>query len=267
MKKKVKRLFFAFKVEAPFYEKIYPARHLDKEDIHVTIVFIGNWPIEKYQEIKKNIPLSPFSFAPSAIGDKLLLLPFDNPSCMTMHLTLRDEEKKKLEDFRCILINYIASFDIQIELRPLLLHTTLARKPFDASIWLKHFKKVPILLTKFCLYESVGQLKYNILWEQNLMRPFEEVDHTAGIAFAIYGHCIQDLYINAQMALSFLNPDFTQFINYKKIDSLEKIIHELNKTISLVNIEQRCPIKAISMHGNIEKTEKNLLKWLMIADI
>lgn len=268
MEEKVKRLFFAFKVIIPPFDEPLPyGKVLEDGDLHATLVFMGQVSHKKYNDIIKEIPKAPFSQALFGIFDELLFLPTYSKNVVAYHILLDKEDNTKVELFKEALTDYLKKLDLSIDSKPLLLHTTLARKPFDEGLWQQHFQKRPLLLTSFCLYESLGNRKYKPLYEQKFHPLFEEVYHTADIAYTVYGHNLDELYINAQRAISFWVANFFLFFNTKKIDSLDDIIYYLNQTLSIMDIEMGCPLKAVSMHGQIEKAENNLLKWQMIIDV
>ena len=53
--------------------------------------------------------------------------------------------------------------------------------------WLDHFTPLPFFVKAIHLYQSLGNLQYQSLWESPLLSPFEELEHTADIAFLIRG--------------------------------------------------------------------------------
>ena len=78
-------------------------------------------------------------------------------------------------------------------------HVTLARKPYAIQDWKESFQKLPLYVKNINLYESLGYSKYKALWTFPILAPFDEIEHTADIAFRVRGN----LFLHAQLALSF----------------------------------------------------------------
>lgn len=91
----------------------------------------------------------------------------------------------------------------EIEKRKFFPHVSIARSPFEKNQWKKVFSERPFLIRALHLYESVGGLHYVPQWTRPFIPAFEEVKHTTGKAFHIYGENLQQIYTNAQVALAF----------------------------------------------------------------
>jgi hypothetical protein len=117
------------------------------------------------------------------------------------------------------------------------------------------------------LYKSMGNLEYQSLWEMPLLPPFEELEHTADLAFHIRGSTVQQLHTHAQLALAFKFPPLVSCFTQKTQNSLKEIIISLNEMISQADMEFGCPFKAVSFHGEIKEDAQKLLHWNMIVDV
>jgi len=151
--------------------------------------------------------------------------------------------------------------------RAFLPHVTLARTPFDSKEWMKTFHEIPMMITSFNLYESMGNLTYMPRWRFPLVPPFIEIEHTADIAFHIYGISIQHLYQHAQVALAFKYPPLLAFLKpFQKVENLDELIIALNKLISQADSIIGCPFKAVSFHDVLTESNNQLI-WEMIVDV
>jgi hypothetical protein len=117
------------------------------------------------------------------------------------------------------------------------------------------------------LYESVGNLMYESLWSFPLIAPFEEMEHTADIAFLIRGENLRQLYKNARIALAFR---FPKLLNYdtpmEYIADLDDIVIALNSIVTQADAEEGCPYKAVSFHGHLIQNA-GYFSWEMIVDV
>lgn len=138
-------------------------------------------------------------------------------------------------------------------------HVTLPRKPCDEEKWKSSFRPLPLFVKNINLYESLGFSKYKVLWQYPLHAPFEEIEHTADIAFIVRG----DLFLHAQLALAFYFPPMLRYYDSRKITDFDAIVAALNAILAKVDGEIGCLFKAISFHG----TEKPTEEWEMIVDV
>ena len=145
-------------------------------------------------------------------------------------------------------------------------HLTCARKPFEEKTWQEHFHLLPFQLGNLVLYESLGHSKYQSLWQYQLIKPFQEVEHIADIAFEIHGISFLQLYQNALTALCFRFPLMTgKFSERKEFQTLDEVIEELNMDFARLDAEIGIPFKAVSYHGDFE--DKEIKKWKMVVDV
>ena len=111
----------------------------------------------------------------------------------------------------------------------------------------------------------MGDLKYEPIWSYPLLKPFEEIDHTADLAFLIRGENLQQLYQNAHLALSFSHPPFIKYIKEDPLENLDSVIRTLNRSLKELDQEEGAPFKAVSYHGSI--SVQDTLLWEMIIDV
>ncbi len=96
-------------------------------------------------------------------------------------------------------------------------HITIARAPFEKEAWKKEFSPLPLILTDLHLYESKGNLEYVSLWKHSLQTPFEEIEHTADIAYHVYGESFAQLFSMHKWLLPSRSRRFFPFFHKKQI--------------------------------------------------
>ena len=174
----------------------------------------------------------------------------------------------KRKNFINVLKDWLKKKDILFNTRSFYPHVSVSRNPFLIKEWKHHFKKIPVIFTEVNLYKSEENLVYNKIWSHKLLPPFEEIDHTADFAFNIYGSNFKQILLNAQIALSFKFNLFLKYLNNKYTpSSLDDIIIFLNDIITKMDLNEGCPVKAVSFHGDIKEEKNNILKWRMIIDV
>lgn len=259
------RLFFGIDIHAPWPENFPEGRVLAEADLHLTLAFLGEVEEKKVSELAE-CPLPSFLLAPFGYLDKCLFLPKkEEPRVVSWHLQWKDSA---VSSFQKILVQWLAEKDFSVSTKPWLSHVTVCRAPFNAEEWQSTFQPLPCYAKAFHLFESLGHSTYRSLCSKPFQAPFEEIEHTADIAFAVYGNDLSSLYEHAALALSFVHPPFFSYVEKPSFfSSLEDIIIELNRILSLADAEIGCPFKAVSFHGEIEMTDNGLMKWEMIVDV
>ncbi len=272
--KKTKRLFFGFHLDAPWPLQLPKGRIIASHFRHMTLAFLGEMPFDQIEPLFAQFPKPTFSIGPTGIFDRVIFLPKHFARVVAWHMQWM-EDAEVMESFQKTLALWLHEKNLLPpgKERPFLPHATICRKPFSRSVWARHFSSIPFMVTGFHLYESLGDLQYSSLWEYPLLLPFEEIPHTADLAFKIRGKDFSDLYLHAQIALLFTFPKLTPTICKKEpFSSLEEVIARLNKWISYVDQTMGSPIKAISYHGDaILCTDSvrahTFLEWEMIVDV
>lgn len=263
----MKRLFFGIEVKAPWIDPFPKGRILDENQRHLTLAFLGNVSFEKLLNELSEIPIPSFKIGYTGYFDKTLFLPNHRPNVVAwgMHFF---GDISKLYEYQKELTRWLDELDYSMDKRPWLPHVTLARRPFNLQEWEKYFSLLPFTTTRIHLFESKGNLNYESLWNYPLHPPFIELDHTADIAFMIYGNSFTEIYHNALTALAFKEAHIIEFIKEnEKIESVEDIIYHLNHAIALTDSQKRCSLKAVSYHGEIFKNKDNIYEWEMIVDV
>lgn len=98
-------------------------------------------------------------------------------------------------------------------------------------------------------------------------QPFEEIEHTADIAFIVRGQSMQEIGAHAQQALCEKFPELTVYKQpFSDNITLDDIIIGLNEMITRADIAEGCGLKAISFHGDVHR-ENEILTWEMILDV
>ena len=179
------------------------------------------------------------------------------------------ENSKSLRDFQQELLKWLKdnNFSCQNGDREFLPHVTLCRQPFSPQEWHQKFTPLPLMTKNIHLYESLGHSRYQSCWTYPILAPFEEIDHTADIAFLIKGYSFRQLHQHAQIALAFKYPPLLSYLSPTLENvQIDDIIMDLNHSIGLADQEIGCPLKAVSFHDKLNKVD-NLFTWEMIVDV
>lgn len=235
-------LFFGMEVSSPWPDEFPPGRKLLEADRHLTLAFMGKAEVPDLQ----TFPKPPFSIGFGGIFDEPLFL----GHVVAWHIQWLENGlpayQKTLVEWLGIKNNFLA-------------HVTLARRPFKKTAWKEAFEPLPMFVKNINLYKSLGYSKYEILWQYPLKAPFDEIEHTADLAFLIR----KDHYLHAQLALAFHFPPMIHYFDFRKITDLNEIITALNGLIANADSEIGCPFKAVSFHGTRNENDE----WEMIVDV
>lgn len=262
-----KRLFFGFEVHAPWPEELPAGRLLAEKDRHMTVAFLGDVSYQKVISLLTSIPKPPLKVGLAGYFDRCLLLPERHPHVVAWHQQWWDESTT-LQAFQSELIYWLQgkgfSFSHPDSFLP---HVTVCRAPFLKEKWLKSFVSLPFYIKDFHLYESLGSLTYKPIWSYPLMPPFEELEHTADIAYLIRGDSVKQIHRHAHTALAFRFPSLLPYFSeVKEVSSLDDVVIALNECVTRIDEEIGCPFKAVSFHGDLLEDEHGL-KWEMIVDV
>ncbi len=266
--KNEKRLFFAFVVETNWPG--FPEEHklITQENRHLTVLFLGNQDFDRLESLIDKMPK--LSDEISVVGqfNKCIFLPQKEPRLVAWQIDFF-EKIYLLKEFQKKMFLFFKEngFDIKNK-NNFLPHITICRNQFDKQQWEESFKALPLYIKGLHLFESLGNSQYKSVWQKEFIKPFEEIHHTADIAYIVKGKGFDDLLLNAFTALSFKD---NQFLNYKyllkKASSIDDVIINLNELITKAEIEgKHLPFKAVSFHSDIE-TKDNILHWEMIVDV
>jgi len=258
------RLFFALKTEAPWPDSWPEGRVIDEEFRHDTLAFLKSTSFEDLKRILPTFPKPPSQVAPSGRFVSCKLLPEKTPRVVAFEV---DWLEKAILDFREEIAGWLKSGGISIDPRPWLSHVTVCRTPFEQDPWIEAFHPLPLYSSSIHLYESLGYSKYKSLWNLDFHPPFTEIEHTADLAFCIYGRDIWQIYVNAFTALCFEAPELTPYFVEQGVNSVVEIVMLLNDAVHELDRHIGCPFKAVSFHGEIRELEPNLFKWEMIVDV
>lgn len=263
----IKRLFFGVEVLSPWPEHYPKGRLLDPAHRHMTLAFLGNVEYQKVADLLPSFPTPSFKVGLAGSFNKPLFLPERHPHVVAWHAEWLDDPQHFLE-WQKTLSKWLKDHGFSINERDFLPHVTVCRSPFYPREWKKAFSPLPYISKDIHLFESVGNLQYVPCWSVPIRSPFEEIEHTADIAFVVRAENIDQLHNHAQIALAFRFPKLLSFLqHHEKITSLEDSIIALNEIISRADGEIGCPYKAVSFHGELFQESDGTLKWEMIVDV
>lgn len=267
MTEEIKRLFFGIEVTAPWPSDYPKGRMLDESHRHLTLAFLGNMPVTPLQSQLESFPKAAMRVGSVGYFDDCLILPPRHPNVVAWH-THWLEETQSVAQFHHQVNDWLMQHDYPIDKREWNPHVTICRKPFDPLAWKKAFIPLPFYTSSIHLFESVGELHYLPIWSDEIKPPFEEIDHTADMAFIIRAESLFQLYCHAFTALAFKAPEFLNFFNAEySFNSLDDIIIALNHLVTRVDSVVGSPLKAVSFHGKIVTLPNDLLQWEMIVDV
>lgn len=266
-----KRVFLGLEIEAPWPMKLPKGRLLDEKHRHVTLAFLGSVDWIRLQSSLGHFPHPDFQIGPSGKFSRCLFLPPRHPHVVAWEAEWMDDfDKKQIPAFQKQLVEWLKSETFHPDDRhsEWLPHMTMARSPFDFHEWKSSFMELPFISRNIHLYESMGHSHYEPRWTFPFLAPFDEIEHTADIAFKVRGETIEQLFKNAFLAMSFHYPQALAY--YAKPDSLkgvDDIVQGLNALITKIDGDIGMPLKAVSYHGEITTALKNTLEWEMIIDV
>lgn len=263
-----KRLFFGLEAFAPWPQNLPTGRLLKENQRHLTIAFLGNVDFFKLKNILNSFPIPSFKVGLSGKLDKCLFLPKKTPTVVAWHVDWM-EEASALNLYQRALIAWLQYQGFNPDdNKDFLPHVTICRAPFAKEEWEQTFVPLPVIVQTIHLYESLGNLEYQSIWTFPLHPPFQEIEHTADIAFNIYGENLSQLQKHAFTALTFKFPQLLEFFKLLKTPlSLDELIANLNHIVALADVAVGCPFKAISYHGEINENADETITWEMIVDV
>lgn len=268
MSSEEKRLFFGLEILSPWPKEMPQGRSLAESDRHLTLAFLGQTDYTALKAILSSLPKPPFSVGFVGRFDQCLFLPERTPRVVAWHAEWL-EDSSPLELFQKELVKGLKEhgFPIANSDREFLPHVTLCRQPFSVKEWKQGFRSLPFMTKSLHLYESLGHSHYAPCWTYPIPAPFDEIEHTADIAFSIRGNTFAQLHRHAQIALAFKFPAILPYLSLAKgEESIEDIVIDLNRSIGLADQEVGSPLKAVSFHDKLTKSDQ-LWAWEMIVDV
>ncbi|NGX34607.1 MAG: RNA 2',3'-cyclic phosphodiesterase [Candidatus Anoxychlamydiales bacterium] len=269
MKKDTKRVFFGFEVFSNWLQTPDEKKVISENNRHITLLFLGENKILDIEFFLNNIPLLDLKTAPVGFFDEILFLPKNHPRLIAYKANFMDKEKR-IQKFQKNIFDFFKNknFEIKQNKDNFLPHITVCRNEFNIDEWKKSFEPFAFYVKSFNLFESLGNSEYKNLWKKEFIKPFEEIPHTADIAFEIKGETFLDLLHSAFIALSFKENKFLKYYKeLKNVISIDDVIINLNELVTKAEIDGiHMPFKAISFHSDI-KREDNILSWEMIVDV
>ncbi len=260
-----KRVFLGIEIEAPWPE-LPKGRCLDPLHRHLTLAFVGAAPLEQLECFLRNFPPPLFQIGFAGRFDKCVVLPKHHPRVCAWQVEWL-EDVQALLTYRRQCIDQLITCNLSVdEKKAFYPHVTLCRSPFNALEWKESFSPLPFITKQVHLYESLGHSRYQPIKSYAVLPPFEEVEHTADLAFLVRGHSLNNLYIHAVIALAFVYPPLLHFFEVAEMQSLEEVVILLNRIVTQTDSAIGAPFKAVSFHGKLAAAPE-YLEWEMIIDV
>jgi 2'-5' RNA ligase len=256
------RLFIGWECLLSSYSPIIHGRKIDPA--HLTLSFLGNISQKMMQQKLCNLPCFNEKISPCLLADGIIFLPENKPRVAALTFS---HIPKVISEYQTHLSQWIASLGLSIKQSPFFPHVSLIRQPFDEQEMLRWFVPQPVALQSIHLFESVGNLKYEKRATIPLLAPFEEIEHTADLAFIIRGQTMKELYDHAIMALAYKYPPILSLHAPYTPQDLSDLIKNLNHLITRLDLDVGCPLKAVCYSGDIHAKDAKILEWKMIIDV
>ncbi len=258
------RLFVGAKVCALWPKFELQGHYLPEDTRHATLAFLGKADANKLVEELSLLPALSFSVGLGGTFDRALLLPEQDARVVCWHVAWQNQE---LTQFQSQLSHYLETKGYALDSRPWLSHVSVCRSPVHPQQWVDAFYPLACFVDSIHLYESLGHGQYRSLWSRAFHLPFQEIEHTADLAFHIFGENLDRIYENAFLALAFQEPQLCMhWTPHKAIGSLDDVVILLNDAICRLDQTTGSPFKAVSFHGQVELFQCGF-KWEMIVDI
>lgn len=163
-----KRLFFGFKVEAPWPDVLPEGRYLNEEDRHITVAFLGD---TDFVSLKKNLDSCPkpsFHAGLVRMFDQCVFLPKRKANVAAWHIEWFDEVDP-VNTYQKKIVSWLQELGFELKTYDSFLpHTTICRRPFEEKEWEDAFEPLPMMITDLQLYESLGNSKYQVIWKDGV---------------------------------------------------------------------------------------------------
>lgn len=262
-----RRLFFGMEINAPWPPHLPKGRLLDEGHRHLTLAFLGRCDFDKLAPLLKELP--PPTFKVGLVGrfDEILFLPKRYPRVVAYNVDFL-ENNQLVDSYQKALTTALIDKGFQVDTRhEFMKHVTLARSPFNEKSWLKAFTPLPLFATNIHLFESKGHLSYEPLFTWQVLPPFEEIEHTADIAYLVRGESFEALFQHALSALCFWFPPLLSFTARKReYRTIADVVSSLNEIVASADKEIGVPLKAVTQHGEPQKID-SLITWEMVVDV
>lgn len=262
------RLFFGFQIEAAWPKVLPLGRLVAEKERHITALFLGRQDRQKIVSLAETLTELPFAIGPAGVFAQCLLFPHKHPRAVVWTIDWHSAKEPLFAFQRSLQQLFVENSIIQPEDRDFVPHVTLCRPPFHPQGWQKAFKPLPLMICQLHLFESLGHSTYRSLWHRSFLKAYQEIEHTADMAFIICGQTIRELHAHAQLALAHIYPPFITFFSKEPhVETFDDMIAQLNALIAHTDSAIGCPLKAVSYHGQIKQGPKNTLEWEMIIDV
>jgi 2'-5' RNA ligase len=256
-------LFFGAKVVCNWPKSFPEGKVISNANRHITLVYIGKVDEEMFVSILNKIPDCNFQIGSCGFFDGVLFYPKTKPRVCAFNIFWMDE---KVVDFTKNLTESVKSI---CNIEPITsYHLSICRSPQSTSDWQEAFSPRGFYVESIELLKSLGSSEYKCLYEKRFHPPFIEIEHTADLAFSVFGFSFIELYENGFLALGFKDEKIFEF--WKKcsqIDLLEDVVIKLNEAIYRLDEKYGTKLKAVCFHMDVKKSEDLMYVWEMVVDV
>jgi RNA 2',3'-cyclic 3'-phosphodiesterase len=167
-----KRMFFGLEASAPWPQTFPKGRLIEASARHATLAFLGSVNWARLFPLLEEIPKPLFKAGLAAVFDQLLFLPPRHPNVVSLHVDFL-ENTELVQAYQNELCVWLLEnkFTPHKNEQGWLPHVTLARQPFDEASWKERFTPLPVVFRGLSLYESLGNSRYQVLWNFPLPLP------------------------------------------------------------------------------------------------
>ena len=249
-------LFFGFEVQTPFVETLLKDQMGKMQISPLPFLFFQESVCQKVDDLVCKMPEPSFRVGPIALAEAAPSI--SNHILGNVQLCMKRFGADLIGPYQKLLRHYFIQEGCQMN-----------KKNYTKQIFWKGpslfsqkiediFHPFPFYFLNFHLYKRCEKRRYVRIWTHDFLPPFKEVESGN---FILYGESFQQIFLNAQIALSFKFPAFTAFIDDKyRVRNLHdggvRLMTLIYKVCDAIKIPIR---KAIFPdHG---KQEKGLLKW------
>lgn len=247
--------FFGFEIHSPFIEVFSYNKIGEKGSPFLPFLSFEETIFQKVCALLDYVPHPFFQVGPVALLETCFLL--RNRTLENLTLQIRRFGVDLIQPYQKLLHTYFIQEGCQPDRVPLT--QSIVCKPVSFLQKSRtNGEQFPLYLLKLHLYKRCEEERYISIWTRPLLPPFKEVKQGN---FILYGENFQQIFLHAQIALSFKFPAFTPFIDdtyqvRNLHDGGVRLLTLIYKACDVIKM----PIKK-AIFPDYGAKEQGLLKW------